>query len=100
MRPSGGPLAKWVDASVEYALHANEGRRGNDPLLQRLPELLFTECLCEYAVRQPSHERGWLAALSDPAIGRALACMHREPQHTWTNVGLSPSDRRGRSDGR
>lgn len=88
VRPAGGPLARWVDASVDYALHAAESRnRGGDPgdpLLQRLPELLFTECLCEFAARQANGEHGWLAGLADPVVGRALACMHREPEFGWT----------------
>lgn len=86
VRPSGGPLARWVEASVQYALASAE--RGpsadDDPLLQRLPELLFTECLCEFARQEPSARGGWLAALADPVVARALACMHREPAHPWT----------------
>jgi AraC-like DNA-binding protein len=84
VRPSGGPLSHWVNASVEYALHATAFRQAGDPLLQRLPELLFTECLCDFAVKQDEPDRGWLAGLQDPAVGRALACMHREPEQPWT----------------
>jgi AraC-like DNA-binding protein len=86
VRPSaGGPLARWVDASVQYALHAAERRpHDDDPLLQRLPELLFMECLCDYARQQPAEQTGWLGALADPVVGRALACMHRQPEYPWT----------------
>jgi AraC family transcriptional regulator, alkane utilization regulator len=85
VRPSGGPLSRWVDASVDYALHATQGQRADDdPLLQRLPELLFIECLCDYAAKAPQADRGWLAGLSDPTVGRALACMHREPERPWS----------------
>jgi AraC-like DNA-binding protein len=85
VRPSGGPLAQWVEASVQYALHASSGRGGgDDPLLQRLPELLFMECLCEFVRHSPTAESGWLAALVDPVVGRALACLHRQPELPWT----------------
>jgi AraC-like DNA-binding protein len=84
IRPSGGPLAQWVSASVEYALHATASNRtDSDPLLQRLPELLFTECLSNFA-RRAETSHGWLAGLADPGVGRALACMHRDPQQQWT----------------
>ncbi|RPH64304.1 MAG: AraC family transcriptional regulator [Myxococcaceae bacterium] len=83
VRPSGGPLARWVEASVDYALHATDRRAGDDPLLRRLPELLVTECLCDFAARRPPEETGWLAALSDPTVGRALGLMHRQPAHPW-----------------
>jgi AraC-like DNA-binding protein len=82
---AGGPLAEWVAASVQYALHASEGGGADNPLLQRLPELLFTECLCEYARLQAGQAAGgWLGGLADPVVGRALACMHREPAFPWT----------------
>jgi AraC-like DNA-binding protein len=85
VRPSGGPLAQWVDASVQYALHASSSQvEADDLLLQRLPELLFIECLCEYARSAPEPASGWLQALADPIVGRALACVHREPQYAWT----------------
>jgi AraC-like DNA-binding protein len=83
IRSSSGPLARWVAASVEYALHASERSADDDPVLKRLPELLFTECLCDYAIRSEA-DAGWLAGLADPVVGRALACMHREPKQAWT----------------
>ena len=82
VRPSGGPLARWVEASVSYALQA--GARDGDPLLQRLPELLFTESLCEFSRQHTGDDQGWLAGLADPVVGRALAFIHREPARAWT----------------
>jgi AraC-like DNA-binding protein len=80
----GGALGHWVQASLKYAMHTFARERIDDPLLQRLPELLFIECLCDFAAKQLGTERGWLAALADPMIGRVLACMHREPEYGWT----------------
>jgi transcriptional regulator GlxA family with amidase domain len=57
--------------------------------LQRLPELLFTECLCEFAGTDPQSGAGWLAGLQDPAVGKALACLHREPEAPWTLDALA-----------
>jgi AraC-like DNA-binding protein len=88
IRPTSEPLARWVDASIQYALASGGPGTDHDPLLQRLPELLFTECLCEFA-RQRSEEPGWLAALADPIVGRALACLHREPAFAWTLENLA-----------
>jgi AraC-like DNA-binding protein len=98
VRSAGGALGKWVAASVEYALHASENRGPvDDPLMQRLPELLFIECLCEYVRQQPASEVGWLAALRDPVVGRALAGMHREPARGWTLDELAKSAASSRS---
>jgi AraC-like DNA-binding protein len=85
VRLAGGPLAHWVEASLAYALFAASKQRGEcDPLMQRLPELLFIECLCDFAAQLGPGERGWLAGLRDPTVGRALACMHREPARPWS----------------
>jgi AraC-like DNA-binding protein len=85
VRPSGGPLAAWVEASIQYAIHAAESRGPvGDPLMQRLPELLFVESLCEFVRQQPAGQTGWLAALRDGVVGRALASMHRHPSYAWT----------------
>jgi transcriptional regulator GlxA family with amidase domain len=37
----------------------------------------------------PPERTGWLAAARDPAVGRALAAIHREPAQTWTVAGLA-----------
>src|SRR4029450_7306483 len=34
----------------------------------------------EFAVTDLQSDGGWLAGLRDPAVGKALACMHREPE--------------------
>ncbi len=84
VRTAGGPLGHWVEASIQYAMHTAANKRLDDPLLQRLPELLITECLCDFARRGLGERQGWLAGLADPVVGRALACMHREPERPWT----------------
>ena len=67
VRSAQSPLARWVESSVQYAMHASEGRSGtDDPLLKRLPELLFMESLCGYVKQQPP-QGGWLAGLADPS---------------------------------
>jgi len=82
---AGGPLGNWIQASIQYAIHTLARQPIHDPLLQRLPELLFTECLCSFAAKRAAGQhRGWLAGLSDPVVGRALGCMHREPERPWT----------------
>lgn len=95
---AGGPLGHWVDASVEYALHTFSHRTpASDPLLARLPELMITECLCAFAATSQSGDQGWLAGLSDPVVGRALACMHRDPQLDWTLKELAKRSAASRS---
>lgn len=89
VRASDGPLARWVQASAEFALHATEHLEQDEPLMQRLPELLFTECLCAFVRKQSEAHQGWLAGLADPIVGRALSCLHRQPDAPWTVATLA-----------
>ena len=63
----------------------------------RLAELLFVEALRCYIRQLPEEQRGWLAGLRDPHVGKALALMHARPDQDWqvdslaSGVGLSRS---------
>jgi AraC-like DNA-binding protein len=96
---AGGPLGRWIEASIQYAMHVIENKRvDGDPLLQRLPELMFIECLCDFAKKRGvGPDDGWLAGLADPIVGRALSSMHREPRRPWTLKVLAKEARTSRS---
>jgi AraC-like DNA-binding protein len=57
---------------------------GSQAMLGRLMELLFVEVLRRHVARLPADSHGWLAALKDPVIGRALALVHANPARRWT----------------
>jgi AraC-like DNA-binding protein len=58
---------------------------------------MFVEMLRRYLACLPPEETGWLAALRDPTVGRALRLLHQEPGRAWTvdelarQAGLSRS---------
>jgi AraC-like DNA-binding protein len=85
VRPHG-PAATWVRASVEYAM-TNPSAALADGIGpgQRLAESLFTEVLRLYLQeRRDADLTGWLAALRDPVVGKALSLLHADPAHDWT----------------
>jgi AraC-like DNA-binding protein len=95
---AGGPLGRWIEASIQYAMHVIQKQRfDDDPLLQRLPELMFIEALCDFAKARTGVDDGWLAGLADPIVGRALSSMHREPRKPWTLKELAKEARTSRS---
>jgi AraC-like DNA-binding protein len=86
VHPPPGPAADWVAASIEYAVAAS---RAADPAApdagSRLPELLFAEVLRLYLEqRRDAQLTGWLAALRDPVVGRAMSLLHGAPAHDWS----------------
>jgi transcriptional regulator GlxA family with amidase domain len=53
-------------------------------ILAHLAEVLFAETLRRYLLSLPEGRSGWLSGARDPAVGRALAALHRDPGHDWS----------------
>jgi AraC-like DNA-binding protein len=84
------PSGEWIESSIRYlASERGSTRAGRGALLTRLAEALFIETLRQYMADLTPERTGWLAAARDPAIGRALAAIHREPAKAWTVEGLA-----------
>jgi AraC-like DNA-binding protein len=86
----GRPSAEWAESSFRYAAQEHAARRPGSPeILDRLAELLFVEAVREYIQQLSGDATGWLAALRDPPLARALSALHTRPKHPWTAEGLA-----------
>ena len=63
-------------------------RQGSGAMLARLSELLFIEAVRAHVEALPPDAKGWLAALGDPRLARALGRLHAEPERPWTAAEL------------
>lgn len=88
----------WIATFLRAVVVESSDRRpGGEAVLERMSEMLFVEVLRRYADGLPAGETGWLAALRDPSVGRALAALHEKPEEPWTlerlgeEAGLSRS---------
>lgn len=89
---------QWVEHSFQFAAsEVGAGRMGSATVLSKLSELLFVEAVRRYVAELRTEQRGWLAGLRDPIVGRALALLHARHREAWTaeqlaqEVGLSRS---------
>jgi len=64
-------------------------RPGAQSILAKLAELMFVEALRSHVEALPPEGQGWLAALRDVQIGRALALLHETPERAWTVDNLA-----------
>jgi AraC-like DNA-binding protein len=70
---------------------------GQRVALSRLTEVLFVEVLRSWIKSLRPGEGGWLGAMADPHIGKALQLIHERPDRPWTlhdlrhRVGLGRS---------
>jgi AraC-like DNA-binding protein len=81
---------EWIESSIRHLASERESARaGRTALLAKLAEALFIETLRRYMAELPPERTGWLAAVRDPAVGRALEAIHREPSRSFTVAGLA-----------
>ena len=70
---------------------------GQQAVLSRMTEVLFVEALRSWIKTLDPGEGGWLGAMSDPYIGKALQLIHEQSQRPWTLAELGRSAGLGRS---
>ena len=66
-------------------------------MVARLAEVLLVHALRVWLAAPSNDSRGWLAALGDPVLSKALAELHRHPERDWTVEALARSSGVSRS---
>ncbi len=82
--------ADWMASSVR--LMAAEARGllpGGETIVTRLADILVVQAIRCWLQRDGGARVGWLGALRDPQIGRALARVHRHPGEGWSLDALA-----------
>ncbi len=79
-------MALLVDLA-RFELH--DRRPGARDALRRVAEQMFVELLRGRIDIGGGAATGWLAALGDPLVSRALAKLHARPQQAWTLASLA-----------
>jgi AraC-like DNA-binding protein len=85
-----GNFGKWLSSVMGMIAQQSQGP-GSEAFLDQLGSLLFIQVIREYVMANPSHESGWLAALQDPVIGKALERVHEDLTRPWTVASLAAS---------
>lgn len=79
-----------LTTTVRQLIAAAQGSQaGGACLRSRLAELLFIEVLRRHITSLPAQTIGWMGALNDPMVGRALQLLHARPAERWTVDGLA-----------
>jgi AraC-like DNA-binding protein len=92
------PVTSMLASTVKLLLSEVERLHpGSREMLSRIMENLFIEMLRAYIGRLPAGTPGWLGALADPLVSRALQFIHAEPRRDWTVDELASSSGTSRS---
>jgi len=88
----------WLQSTLRFiATEARELRPGGETVITHLADILIIQAIRSWIESTSEAESGWLVALRDRQIGKALAAIHREPEKDWSvdllakEVGMSRS---------
>lgn len=86
-----GPLqSEWMQSTLRLmAAEARAHRPGGETVITRLADILIIQAIRSWIETDLAAQTGWLGALQDRRIGRAIALIHRDPAHAWTVAALA-----------
>ncbi|NQD36754.1 AraC family transcriptional regulator [Permianibacter sp. IMCC34836] len=96
-------VSSWLNPMLNQAVNESRLRKpGSAAVLDRVSEMVFVDAVRRYLESLPEtdqagSEAGWLAALRDPHVSRAIGLLHERSAEPWTldelgkQVGLSRS---------
>src|SRR4030095_1824877 len=75
----------WLSPIIEQiSAELDQGASGSRDVINRLTDVLFIRAVNAYFDQhKKTAESGWLAAVRDEQIGRALLMLHEHPQEAW-----------------
>ncbi len=79
------------------ASEVSDQRIGAATVMTRLADSVIARLVREWVESHPDDTSGWLAAVREPQIGRALAAFHREPEGEWSVEALAAAAGMSRS---
>jgi AraC-like DNA-binding protein len=83
-------MTDWMQSTLRLmASEAKELRPGGETVITRLADILVIQAIRSWIERDPAAQTGWLGALQDEQIGRAIALIHRDPARAWSVASLA-----------
>jgi AraC-like DNA-binding protein len=84
------PELDWIQSTLRLmAVEAKELRPGGETVITRLADILVIQAIRSWITKDPAARTGWLGALQDQQMGRAIALVHRNPGRSWTVASLA-----------
>jgi AraC-like DNA-binding protein len=82
--------SKWLLSTLQLmAEEAGDSKIGRETVLSRLADVVVMHAIRSWIENDPTASTGWLQALRDKQIGRAIALIHNDPSRAWTLASLA-----------
>lgn len=80
----------WLRTTLRLmAFEARALRPGGETVITRLADVLVIQAIRSWLDQDPAAQAGWLGAMRDPQVGRAINLIHRTPGEEWTVARLA-----------
>jgi AraC-like DNA-binding protein len=90
LEAASAPQLDWMQSTLRLmAVEARGLRPGSEAVITRLGDILVIQAIRSWLETDPAAQTGWLGALQDEQIGRAIALIHRDPARNWTVASLA-----------
>jgi AraC-like DNA-binding protein len=87
---SSSPQLEWINSTLRFmAAEAKALKPGGETVVTRLADILVIQAIRAWLEQDPAGHTGWLGALQDKQIGRAISLIHRNPAQPWTLASLA-----------
>lgn len=81
---------RWLSDTLRFiAREAEALKPGGETIITRLADILAVQMVRHWIESTSETTAGWLAALRDERLGRAIAAIHRTPAASWTLATLA-----------
>lgn len=92
------PRRDWLRVTLDLIDEETRAvRPGGDAIVSRLCDIIVMQSIRTWIDADPAGRTGWLGALRDPRIGRALGAVHLDPGREWSVAALAEEAMMSRS---
>ncbi len=89
LESSKSSFTSWINHTVRLiSVEAEQAQIGGETILTRLADVLVIQALRHWISNDADSKQGWLFALKDQRIGKALSLIHTSPETQWTLESL------------
>lgn len=88
----------WLQSTLRFiASEAASLKPGGETVITRLADIVVIQAIRSWLAHSSEADQGWLGALRDRQIGRALALIHKDPANDWGVAALADAAAMSRS---
>lgn len=90
LEPGVSDPKDWIQSTLQIMeREARELSPGGEAIITRLADILVIQTIRSWIKQAHGTQTGWLGALQDRQIGRALLRIHQKPEWDWTVESLA-----------